>query len=228
MAAILSPARRLIQQRLKHAAQVKKDFTMAKAPRKVLDPEFMPHFWHPGRFGVRLAPEDFRARLHQIHQDLEITWHPLRQRWLVWFKKPSVQTTRGWTLIFIWEHALDYSYLPLNELVFFNLYQRSARAFGSAINYFDRITKEVAAAKERAAKSLHDEDAARSRDYFNYTKIKSIGKGSKFTHHHDGSMVPTKAEMQHRRENTSRLPKYVKDQMDKDRQKRHDNLRRMR
>lgn len=229
MPAILSPVRRAIQQRAKLAKQIRDDFSIGKPTVQTLDPEFAIHYWHPSRFGVRLCDDAFRKRLKAIHESLEITWHPLRQRWLVWFRKPSIQTTRGWKLLFVWEHSVTYAYLPLNELVFFNLYQGYAIRQGPAIDAFHRVTEEVKRQNALLRAKEHESDFQKNKDFIQYTKIKSIGRGSKFVHHHDGDVIPGRAERDWRRATAqTRMPEHVREQAAKDADRRADNLRRMR
>ena len=70
-------------------------------------------FWHPNRFGVRFAPNAFRTELRQMHPDLDVTWHPTRERWLVWYKRPRIQhhLCPGWLLLFVVENS-EGAYVP--------------------------------------------------------------------------------------------------------------------
>lgn len=165
-----------------------------------LPAEAMYHFWYPGREGVERCPADFATELTAFHPDLTIVRPPMRaptptHPWLVWYRKPSVTywLSPGWVLLFAWQ-LRDGTPLPLDNRIFANLYRISAMTFGNGVKYFDSIVATLKA--EKAAREQADENYRhdRSADYFEYTKIKSSGKGNKFALHHDGTIVPGRGE----------------------------------
>jgi hypothetical protein len=144
-----------------------------------------PYYWYPGRFGVQLAPEWFRKRLKEIHLDLEVTWHPITQRWLVWYKRPRIQHALcpGWLLLFPVETSWG-AFVPLDERVLAAIYQVSARAFGDGRQYWQRIETEM----KRDEEMRHLKQDLAVRDFagerYDWAQIKNIGPGSKFANYH--------------------------------------------
>lgn len=215
-------ARRLIADRAHRAY-----FSVPKPTPPRRDPEWEWTFWYPGRQGVKLAPSADLKTLQAFHPDLSVTWHPLKERWLVWYRKPSIRhhLCPGWLLLFVWEHAVAETYLPLNiNLVIANCYHRSRMLFPNGEAYFERLLDEAARAKEAEAARDRDEQTQRHRSYFQYTKIKSIGRGSKFAlHEQDG--LPSRGELNWRAETAwQRMPQEVRDRIMKDRDRRQANL----
>lgn len=153
-------------------------------PAKV-DPEWGLFYWHPDRFGVQLGPDWFRRKLKDIHPDLEVTWHPLRQRWQVWYKRDRITSPLcpGWLRLFTVETSWG-EFVPLDERVFAAVYQVSARAFGDGAQYWKRIEAEMKRDAEAAEKrsDLAARDFAGER--YEWGKIKNIGPGSKFSNYH--------------------------------------------
>lgn len=222
-----TPAQRVLAQRIRDdlCHRVEFQVPLSRGPRR--DPETDIHFWHPDRFGVRHAADTDRKALAAFHPDLAVTWHPLRERWLVWYRKPSVthHLCPGWLLIYVWEHPETGAYLPLNlPLLFANLYRQSRMSFPNAEAYYDRLIHDAQRAKDAEDARDHEQRGRRSKDYFEYTKIKSIGLGSKFVHHHQDGL-PSRAELEWRQQTAwMRMPQEVRDQMLRDRERRIANL----
>lgn len=148
-------------------------------------------FWHPNRFGVQHAPAVFRAQLQAMHSDLDITWHPIKERWLVWYKRPRIQhpLCQGWLLLFVVEDAAQ-RYVSLDARVFAVLYEQSGFKWGNGKQYWSRIEEE--AQREQAA-SRTQRDQYRDdvgADRWDHTKIQismcGPSNGSKFVKHHAG------------------------------------------
>jgi len=149
------------------------------------------NFWHPNRFGVTVAPTRFRQKLHDLHPDLEATWHPTRQRWLVWYRRPRIQhpLSPGWLLLLVVETSTN-EYVPLDDRTLAAVYEQSGFKWGSGKQYWARIEDE--------AQRDHDKrDADREQliddigsDQWNHTKIQvsqyGHSSGSKFVTHHAG------------------------------------------
>ena len=148
-------------------------------------------FWHPNRFGVRHAPMAFRARLWAVHPDLDVTWHPIKERWLVWYKRPRIRhhLCQGWLLLMVVEDSA-HQYVPLDERVFAAVYEQSGFKWGNGKQYWARIEDE--AQRDRAATDaqreqyMDDVGAAQ----WDHTKIQvsmcGPSSGSKFVNHHAG------------------------------------------
>lgn len=166
-------------------------FTMPVVrPRKV-GPEVSPWYWNPGNVYSIPGPAHFAKRLDEIGPDLAITWTPIQERWLVWNRTPRIHQPicRGWNLLFI-VATEDGQYCPLDERVLAKLYDRSARKWGGAKAYFDRVVGEIERDQEKAEKSRSDGMREGAGDYWDSTKIMVSGcgpsNGSKFANHHSG------------------------------------------
>jgi|TARA_R100000963_G_C4624727_1_gene91251 hypothetical protein len=144
-------------------------------------------YWHPNRFGVRFAPAEFRSELKTLHPDLETTWHPLRERWLVWYRRPRIST--GWLLLFVVENSQQ-QFVPLDARIFAACYEQSGFKWGSGKQYWARI-------EEEAQRDHADRDATRDQlledigsAQWDHTKIqvsmRGHSSGSKFVTHHAG------------------------------------------
>jgi hypothetical protein len=144
-------------------------------------------WWHPNRFGVRFAPDRFRRQLHVVHPDLDVTWHPLKERWLVWYRRPRI--SMGWLLLFIAEDSQN-RYVPLDERIFAAIYEQSGMKWDSGKDYWARIEQEAQRdkAQEDADREHHLEDVGS--DQWDHTKIQvsmcGHSSGSKFVNHHAG------------------------------------------
>ena len=142
-------------------------------------------YWHPQRHGVKLAPETFRQRLKDIHPDLEVTWHPLSERWLVWYKRDRVKNRLcpGWLLLFPVETSWG-EYVPLDERVFAAIYEVSNRKMGEANKYWERLEAEQRFEKASRDRALDQHARDRAGEDYDYHQIKNIGSGSKFQRYH--------------------------------------------
>lgn len=162
------------------------EFRIPHSAPAQLGPEHSWHFFHPDRFGVQLAPEEFRKKLKEIDSRLEVTWHPVKERWLVWARDPHItfHLCPNWSLIFVWEGMNSGCYMPLDNRCLALVFARSPRAFPNAKQYWQRIEDEIIHEKEAAAKDRQQETRDMAGDYFDYRKIKNIGKGSKFAESH--------------------------------------------
>ena len=144
-------------------------------------------FWHPNRFGVRFAPEIFRRRLQSMHHDLDVTWHPLKERWLVWYRRPRIEN--GWLLLFIAEDS-QHRFVPLDERIMAACYEQSGFKWGSGKAYWSRIEDE--AERDKAARDADREQGLEDAgsDHWDHTKIQismcGQSSGSKFAKHHAG------------------------------------------
>jgi len=129
----------------------------------------------------------FQAKIDQDFPGISITWHPLKKRWQVWARSNRVKTPycRGWLLLFTLEGP-NGEYFPLDERVCVLIWERTARRWKNGREYFDRIESEIQRDRERRAKADGEDRDWKARDYWNYTLIKNIGRGSKFTQHHAG------------------------------------------
>ena len=158
---------------------------------KVKAPPIESHlwYWNPNRFGVRFAPRSFMDQLHALGEELSATWHPLRERWIIWSKAPRInhKVCHGWKLLFVNQEP-DGSYLPLDERTLARLYLASTLAHGSAKAYFDRIKLEMDRDKERRERQNQQDliDMAMPSWEHSQIQVAMSGKsnGSKFSTYH--------------------------------------------
>lgn len=149
-------------------------------------PEHNPWFWNPNRVGAYQAPSSFMTRVKEVDPDglVDIRWNPIRERWGVWAKAPRVQNPicSGWKLLFLVE--LEGQFVPLDERVLVKLWDRSGRRHGNLWEYWLKVEAQIERDRERAASSRTDDVRHAAGEYFDYTKIKNIGSGSKFANNH--------------------------------------------
>lgn len=160
------------------------DFTHPIDLGKTRGPEFGWSYFNPGRIDAKLAPEDFRVKLHEIDPRLEVSWHPLYERWVLFFRAPHIQhaLSRGWARITICQYP-DGTYMPLDQRLLAIAWDRSGRKNGNGKQYFDRILSEIR--RDYVTKEKDHEDMVEqvAHDRWQYAKIKNIGLGSKFANH---------------------------------------------
>ena len=170
-------------------------------PYKALPRAALFHYWHPDRTGVEPCPPAFAATLHEIHPDLAITRPPMRAPtrthcWLVWYRKPTIKhpLSPGWLLLFPWLDPATNEPIALDDRVLANIYMRSAIQFGNGKKYFEHCVAEMQRTEQRA-EDLHQDDLhQRRKDFWNFTKISTAGRGNKFALHHDGTLLPSRNE----------------------------------
>lgn len=164
-------------------------FGMERARPSIPPPEALNWWWNPSRSGVALGPEWFRAKLHEVDPELEVTWNRYTERFLIWTKKERMQTKicSGWLLLFPVQYD-DGSFMPLDERVIARLYHASSRKWGSGKAYFDAVEREMARDKERARKQADTDHIDQSMETYNFSQIKVSGfgpsSGSKFSTFH--------------------------------------------
>tara|TARA_R100000687_G_C6400561_1_gene141661 strand:+ start:260 stop:784 length:525 start_codon:yes stop_codon:yes gene_type:complete len=148
-------------------------------------------FWHPNRFGVRFAPESFRKKLKGIHDDLDVTWHPSAERWIVWYRRPRIthHLCPGWMLLFVVEDS-EQRYVPLDDRTLAAVYEQSGFKWGSGKKYWARIEEQAQRdhdARDKTRDDLIDDIGSAQWDH---TKIQvsmcGPSSGSKFSKHHAG------------------------------------------
>lgn len=160
------------------------------AAPKAGDPASATRYFSPNRGGVRFGPEWFRRELHEIDPRLEVTWHPLMERWLIWAKNPEITFWMhpGWQLLFPVQSHPSGAYLPLDARTLAKVYDRSPRKWGNGKQYFDRIVSETRRDYERQQndRRQHVRDAAGEQYDHAQISVSMCGKsnGSKFANHH--------------------------------------------
>ena len=161
-----------------------------------LGPEILPWWWHPEREGAQPPPAAFAARLKEIDPELGVCFSPVHERWLIWVRNPRIQhpLCRGWQLLFLWEHPVTKEFLPLNELVFHNLYYISAERWPGAVGYFERIQADIAKQKAALEKDHQNDRRDYQRDFRNSLQISTAGRGNRAAMHHSGTIVPSPGE----------------------------------
>lgn len=201
--------------------------------RKALDPGALYHFWHPDREGVEVASEDVCARLLEIggvddqgRPKLACvkppTGAPIRCRcWLVFYRKPEITywLSPGWLLVLAWHNRREPIPTPLaiDDRLYANLYLQSLKGgreiyghdFDTARKYYDHIIMVMERDKARYERERQQYQDDRGHDYWDATKIKNIGHGSKFALHHDGTVFPSRNEQNWLLERGRYLPKDV-------------------
>ena len=145
-------------------------------------PEILPWYWHPDREGAQPPPAAFVEKLKAIDPGLGVVFSPVHERYIIWVRNPKIQNAlcRGWQLLFLWEHPVTHAFLPLNELVFHNLFYISRQRWPNAQEYFDRIQADIEREKAARMKTFQDERQGVQRDFFKTNStISSAGSGSK-------------------------------------------------
>lgn len=188
-------------------------FRMAPNLGPVAPRESMEHYWHPNRAGVEHAPADFLYKLREMHPDLHCTRPPANAplgkapAWTLWYRRERITHSLcpGWMLLFVWRSD-DGTPQPLDERVFAVLYGSSALKWGSGSNYFKRcIDEKIADAKLSRDRAFQNHRHAKQRELTDSHRITSAGTGSKFARHHDGSVVPSRGDLNWHLENRRRI-----------------------
>jgi hypothetical protein len=179
---------------------------------KVPGPEVLPWYWNPDCPYVEHPPKAFADQLKALDPGLRAVYSKVHERWLIWQQSPSSRNSLcpGWKLIFFWEHPVTKGYLPLNELVFDNLYRVDRNRYSSGVAYFEQMEAKVAAARAAKDKAYTDERQARQKEMVDSFKISNLGTGSKSALHDQGTIVPSRGEQQWRNQTAKwRMPKEV-------------------
>ncbi len=155
------------------------EFRIPIAKPKPLGPETSWRYFSPARVDVQLGPEEFRRKLHDIDARLEVVWHPVNERWMIWFRD-----VKGWRLLFPVQYAGSERYMPLDERTIAKVWDRCGRRWGSGRAYWDRIEGEIMRDLQRREDTRRQEARDAADEQWEYRKIKNIGAGSKFTNHH--------------------------------------------
>lgn len=165
-------------------------FRQAVSKPKKIGPEVNPWFWNPNNPTVVFGPDDFRKRLkREMGSELEVTWTPIQERWLVWARTPRIQNPicQGWRLLFIHQGPSG-EHLQLDERVFARLYHASAMKHGSAKQYFDRLVAEMERDKAKRAEKYRQDTIDAAMPSFDHAQIQVSGfgksSGSKFSTYH--------------------------------------------
>lgn len=157
-------------------------FGVPIAKKVVKGPEYNLWYWSPSNVAAQFAPDWFRKQVKAIEADIEVTWSPIAERWLIWIRDPKVQNKlcQGWRLLFV-HHDEDRQYLPLDERVMARLYLIDATRNGGSRAYFARIMAEYERDEAKKRENLRQDAIDRAMPYFEYSQIKNIGTGSKFS-----------------------------------------------
>ena len=173
------------------AQESNESYSVPIAQTTELPMEYTLQFWHPNRFGVTYAPDRFRKKLKDIHADLDATWHPARERWLVWYRRPRIahQLCPGWLLLFVVEDSQN-RYVPLDDRALAAVYEQSGFKWGSGKQYWARIEDESRRdheARDRTREQLVDDVGAAQWDHTRIqVSMRGSSSGSKFVNHHAG------------------------------------------
>lgn len=153
-----------------------------------LTAEWMFQYFHPQYAGIREIHEPWRTKVREIDPRLRVVWHPVRERWVVWFQEPTAANpfVRGWKLVLPWENPYDGSYLPPDERLLANIWARSSRKTSSR-QYWDRIESEVIRDRQKKEQARQQQSRDMAGDYFDFRQIKvgyGNSNGSKFADSH--------------------------------------------
>jgi hypothetical protein len=147
-----------------------------------LGPEHNPWFWNPFNVSAVECPEWFQRKLKEVDPDgiVKVIWNPVRHRWGVFAKAPKINhpVCRGWKLLFLVEENGEF--IPLDERVLWKLFERSGRKWGNLLEYWLKVEQTIMRDREKADADHKDMVAYSAGEYYDYMKIKNIGKGSKF------------------------------------------------
>lgn len=172
------------------------------------------HYWHPDRDGIEKCPEHIRRQLHRIHPSLACVRPPANapvasRAWAVWYRKPEIThpLSPGWMLFFVWQERTTTATAETGTVdtlrplslddprLIANIFRFSVFGdVGSAGEHFKRVVKAMQGERDAATKEDRNHRDDLRKDYWQSTKIKNIGSGSKFARHHDGSVVPSRGE----------------------------------
>jgi hypothetical protein len=154
-------------------------------------PEQSWHHFTPASFGIKFAPEDFRAKIKEIDPRFEVIWHPVNQRWVVWAHMPNEikhPRMKGWKLILVVQYGDDESYMPLDARTLARSWDRCGRKYHSMAAYWANIEAEQD--KEYADRVNHRRQDVRdmASEQWDHTRIqvsmRGKSTGSKFSKHH--------------------------------------------
>lgn len=158
-------------------------------------PEILPWYWHPHRDGAQPPPAEFDRQLKEIDPSLFVCFSPVHERWLIWMVSPSSVNSlcTGWKLLMLWETPSG-AYLPLDELVFNNLYFIDRRRWQGAAKYYAHIEREAARALEARNATYEAERESRQAEFEQSFAISTAGRGNRAALHHSGTTVPSRGE----------------------------------
>ena len=177
--------------------------------------------------GVELAPPETLAKLQALHSSLSACRPPAnapvpRRRWLIWGKDPKVENPfcSGWYLVFAWEVTASKAALPLEPFQHLEdcISAVMVAKVGGRKAYFDKLSKEQADRKDSKERSFQDVRQAKQRDFIAARRISSAGRGNRFALHHDGTIVPSRSELNWLRETAeARMPSEVRQRLQAER-----------
>lgn len=145
-----------------------------------LGPEHNPWYWNPNRAGVRMGPDDFRKKMKGLDERLDVTWNPITERWQIWVIDHKIQqkVCSGWRFLFSTDPR------GLDERVMAELFARSGYKWGNLFEMWLRVEQEIERERSHAERSRAEDVAHAAGEYYDYTLIKNIGSGSKFSNNH--------------------------------------------
>ena len=156
---------------------------------KIKPRESLSWWWNPSRVGVKLGPEWFRTKLHELGENLEVTWDAYNERWCIFMRKESVQHPigMGWSLLMVVQDE-DKQYMPLDERILARLYLASQKRWGSGAKYWEAIESAAERDKQKQEAADLDDTIQQSMEVFDHSQIKVAmrgeSSGSKFSNYH--------------------------------------------
>lgn len=135
----------------------------------------------PATRNVQMARTDieaFRDQLHAIHPAFDLSWHPIKQQFILWARNPRItfEECAGWQLV-VTGLRLDKRGLAFAA-------SRCARHSGDGKDYIRRVMAEAKRDEALAAKDVDAEDESWRLDRSRFWQIKNIGSGSKGATYH--------------------------------------------
>lgn len=142
-------------------------------------PETNKFFWNPRLAGIQELTGPIAETIKREFPGVKVVWNPVLECWQAWAQ--SNTTKIGWKLLFI--HWFDdHSYCPPDERLLARLESVDGeKQRMNQLQYFNRIVAERQRDEERAEKQWRQDSKDASDPVWDYSQIKNIGTGSKFS-----------------------------------------------
>lgn len=158
------------------------EFRVPVVSRAPLGPEVSWRYFSPERVDIRHGPESFRRQLFELDPRLDVVWHPVNERWVVWFR-----STQGWRVLFPVQYWPNGEYMPLDERTIAKCWDRCGRRWGNGKAYWDRIESEITRSIRAKEEARRQEARDIAGDVYDSAQISvsmcGPSNGSKFADH---------------------------------------------
>jgi len=125
--------------------------------------------------------EAFRQRLKGLHPSLDLSWHPIREKWQIWIRNPDI--TQPWCAG--WHRLIFCDPDQLDDITIAALFKSYPHLFGKAETTYREFMEKRRKAEERFEKQQDQYIQDRVRDIIWKGKIRNIGDGSRFSEMYD-------------------------------------------